>query len=101
MSFFLCLAISVNSLLPSIISGTLIKIPDGYITAETITCGDTVIAYDCELLSTESITHITKTTSDIIVKITTDKGYFYASPDQLFYDPVINQWISAQSISTH
>jgi hypothetical protein len=97
--FFVCLTISIHSLLPSILSGTLIKTADGHITAESIACGDTVIAYDSELLSIASITHIKKTTTDIVVAITTEKGLFYAAPDQLFYDPITNQWILAKSIS--
>jgi len=100
LSFFLCLIISINPLLSSIISGTLIKTPDGYIRAENIACGDTAISYNCTLLATEAITHIRKTTTDIVVAITTEKELFYASPYQLFYDPVIKQWISAQSITT-
>ena len=99
--FFLCLTISIQSLLPSIISGTLIKTTDCYITAEKIACGNTIISYDCGLLSTATITHIRKTTTDIVVAITTEKGLFYASPDQLFYDPLRSQWIPAQLITTH
>jgi len=80
----LYLVLWINTLLPSIIANTLIKIPNGYVTAENIATGDTLIAYNPASLSTAAVTRISKTTTNTIVEITTKKGCVYASPNQLF-----------------
>jgi hypothetical protein len=97
--FFLSLILYVHAILPSVISGTLIKTPHGFTSAENVAIGDTIIGYH-KSLSTAVVTHISNTTTDTLVVITTNKGYLYASPDQKFFDPVLQQWVAAKNITT-
>jgi hypothetical protein len=97
---FLSLIIYSNTILPSIAAGTFIKTPHGFVTAENIAIGDTIIAYDHQTLSTATITHISTAITDTLIAITTNKGSFYTCPDQLFFDPVLQQWITARDITT-
>lgn len=95
----LSLILFTNTILPSIVAGTLIKSPQGFISAENITVDDIVIAYHQEKLSTTTITHTLPATTDILIAITTQNGTVYACPDQQFFDPVLQQWITAQDIT--
>ncbi|HLC06642.1 MAG TPA: colicin E3/pyocin S6 family cytotoxin [Candidatus Babeliales bacterium] len=88
-------------LLPSIISGSLIKTCNDLTPVENITIGGNLIGYDDTSLTNVTVTHVSKTTTETIVVITTRKGCVYAAPNQLFYDPSCNQWIAAQSITTN
>ena len=95
---FLSLIFHINSLLPSIISGTLIKTPNGYKTIENITIGDSLISYNNGLMPT-TVTHTSKTFTDTLIIITTQKGKIYVCPDQQFFDPIMQQWIAAKDLT--
>lgn len=96
-----CIVIWGYVILPSIISSSLIKTPHGLITVDNITTGSSLIGYGNKALASVVVTHISTTTTDTIVAITTEKGCFHASPEQLFYDPITAQWITAKSITTN
>lgn len=88
-------------LFPSIISGSLIKTNNGFTPVESITIGSNIIGYDGISLINVTVTHISKTTTETIIIITTDEGCIYAAPTQLFYNPACKTWIAAQSITTN
>lgn len=97
----LCLILWINTLIPSIISGTPIKTLHDYAAAENITTGDTLISYDDNnSLSATTVTSISNTSTNKVVAITTNKGIFHACPNQQFFDPVAQEWIVAQNITT-
>lgn len=89
-----------STIFPTVLSNALIKTPRGLVKAENAAVGDNIIAYNRASLSATKITHITTTHCDKIIVLSTDKGSFYAAPDQLFFDPITEQWITAQDITT-
>lgn len=97
----LSLFLYTNALLPSIIASTLIKTPHGCIPVENIAIGDTITTYSQKTLSHAAVNHLTTATTSTLIAITTEKGTFYACPDQQFFDPILQQWIGAKDITTN
>jgi hypothetical protein len=89
-----------QTIVPSILSGTLIKTPHGLTTVENVTIGNHLTGYNNTQAIDVSITNISTSTTTNIIKITTNNGDISAAPDQLFYDPVATRWIPAKEIST-
>ena len=94
-----CLLLWGQIVVPSILSGTLIKTPHGSISVENVTIGSNLIGYNNKQCIDTSITGISTTTTNTVIIITTNKGDVYAAPDQLFYDPVTAHWIKAENIT--
>jgi hypothetical protein len=94
-----CILMWGHIILPSVLAGSFIKTPDGFGNVEDLTIGSILIGCADTTLSNVIVTHISKTITDSVVKITTEKGSFKASPKQLFYDPIIQDWIPAELIS--
>lgn len=67
---------------------------------ENIVVGEKIITYEHESLSTAQIKHISIASTNTLIAITTNKGSFYAAPEQHFFDPVMQQWISAENVTT-
>jgi len=87
-------------LTPSIVANTLIKTPQGLVQVEIIKVGDTLIGYkQNKALTTVKITSISSSIVNKTVIITTNKGVLRAPPDQLFYDPITQQWIPAKNVT--
>src|SRR5687768_11502570 len=95
----LSLILCTNTLLSSILSGTLIKTSIGYETVENITVGDLLISFDNNRLITSTVTHISKAITNTLIIITTEKGKIYAAPDQQFFDPILQEWIAAKDLT--
>lgn len=95
-----CILLWGQFVAPSIISGTCIKTPHGQALVENLTIGNNLIGYNNKQFIDTSITNISSTTTNTIVRITTNKGNVYATPNQLFYDPVVAQWIRAKEVTT-
>lgn len=89
-----------NILFPSIFADTLIKTPYGLIPVQNLSIKDSLVGYSNNKIANVSITHITTTTAHTLVTITTSKGTIEALPDQLFYDPLLQEWIKAKNITT-
>jgi hypothetical protein len=92
--------ITCHTTLPFVLANSLIRTDHELTTIENITTQHTLIGCNHSSLITVAVTHISRTTTNTVVMITTKKGYIYACPYQLFYDPVIAQWITANSITT-
>lgn len=90
-----------NILLPCIIFDTLVKASHGLTSVQNLSTGDILVGYSNNKTTNVSITHITTTTTNTLITITTNKGNIYALPDQRFYDPVLQKWIQAKNITTN
>ena len=101
LSLLICLILWINPLLSAVVAGTLIKTLANHTAIENIVVGEKLAAYDtAKSITTATVTHITPTTADTIIAVTTRKGTFHTSPDQQFFDPNIEKWIIAEDITT-
>lgn len=89
-----------QTIVPSILSGTLIKTSHGSTSVENVNIGNNLTGYNNTQAIDVSITNISTNTTTTVIKITTNNGDISAAPDQLFYDPVARRWIPAKEIST-
>lgn len=96
---YISILLYIHILTPSILKNTLIKTPNGPIKVENIAVGDSLIGYNKKQCVESSITTISLRITNNIIIITTTKGDVHATPDQLFYDPVAEQWIAAKKIT--
>jgi len=86
---------------PSIITNTLIKTRNDLIPVQNIAINDHLIGYSGDRILTEVIvTNVTTTTINTLILITTKNGTILAVPDQLFYDPLLQAWVTAKNITT-
>jgi hypothetical protein len=97
---YLSLFLYAQTLIPSILANTLIKTPSGFASIENVTLNTPLISYSPNQSVVEVIpNHITSTTIQNIVILSTDIGNVATCPDQLFYNPITASWIKAQDIT--
>jgi hypothetical protein len=98
--FLLMYLLCINTSFPSIVTGTLLKSPQGFIAVEHLAIGNSLVSYSNEKkLTTVTVQYISKTITSTIIEISTSKGIINALPEQLLYDPLLQQWIIAENIS--
>jgi hypothetical protein len=81
-------------------SGTLVKVPQGYVKIENLFIGDYISCYDSENNLTQGlITHILKKSANNYLRIEGDHEAIYIGCDQKLYDEISQSWIVANSFS--
>lgn len=88
-----------QGLLSSIAHGTLVKTPTGLTPIEQLSVGDIVFSYDRDHLIKNRITHIASTKIHPSYKVSTRETSFYASAEQLIFNPHLQDWIAVASLN--
>ncbi len=88
-------------LFASLAPGTLVLTPHGSIPIEQLKVGDTVITPRKQGKGEAKIGMIREVSHTSQYRLDTVCGAIYASPDHLFYDPLLQKWVAAQDITTH
>lgn len=87
------------SLFSSIAQGTLVKTSAGFTAVEQLTVGDIVLSHKDGNLLENRITHIASAKICPSYKISAGETSFYASANQLIFDPHLQDWIAAESLN--
>lgn len=88
-----------QSILSTVLTGSLIKTCQGLVRVEELSLNNRILGCNDRSLFPCEITNIGVSQTNKIAKITTVKGVFYASLDQLFFDTQHNCWIKVEDIS--
>jgi len=90
------------SISPSVLLNSLLKTPKGLVPIQELDVGDKVITLGSngESHTEKKIISISEKETDIAVIIETDKGAIFAPPDQLFWEPSLEEWVEAKNLSS-
>jgi len=101
LSMIIFLGLCHSNLFPSIVSGTLVSTPDGFVPVQNLHAGNIVIGYccKCKKLIKSPITKIKRKKGKQLVLIKIKNENLLVSKEQIFFDPVRKKWVRARNLT--